>query len=100
MGGSSTRPPALIQATRHLCRRLDEHGRLHRRLPRLGARAAACLDRRHRAGAKATFFFERLLDHFFTEDDVAFMKACGATVVRLPLNYRHFESGRRAVPVP
>jgi len=40
---------------------------------------------------KAAFFFERLLDHFFTEDDVAFMKACGATVVRLPLNYRHFE---------
>lgn len=41
--------------------------------------------------AKAEFFFERLLDHFFTEDDVRFMKACGATVVRLPLNYRHFE---------
>jgi len=46
--------------------------------------------------AKAAFFFERLLDHFFTEDDVAFMKACGATVVRLPLNYRHFE--RDATP--
>ena len=41
---------------------------------------------------KAAFFFERLLDHFFTEDDVAFMKAQGATVVRLPLNYRHFEA--------
>ena len=47
--------------------------------------------------AKAAFFFERLLDHFFTEDDVAFMKACGATVVRLPLNYRHFE--RDATPL-
>src|SRR5262245_62320416 len=46
--------------------------------------------------AKAEFFFERLLDHFFTEDDVRFMKACGATVVRLPLNYRHFE--RDAAP--
>ncbi|MCC7371871.1 MAG: glycoside hydrolase family 5 protein [Chloroflexi bacterium] len=44
--------------------------------------------------AKAEFFFERLLDHFFTEDDVVFMKQCGATVVRLPLNYRHFEQDR------
>jgi aryl-phospho-beta-D-glucosidase BglC (GH1 family) len=41
---------------------------------------------------KATFFFERLLDYFLTEDDIAFMKKLGATVVRLPLNYRHFES--------
>ncbi len=44
-------------------------------------------------GASLThFFFERLLDYFFAEDDIAFLKACGATVVRLPLNYRHFES--------
>jgi hypothetical protein len=41
--------------------------------------------------AKARFFFDRLLDHFLTDDDLAFMKACGATVVRLPFNYRHFE---------
>ena len=34
--------------------------------------------------AKAEFFFERLLDHFLSEDDIAFMKLCGATVVRLP----------------
>jgi endoglucanase len=40
---------------------------------------------------KAQFFFERLLDHFFTEEDVAFIRSLGATVVRLPLNYRHFE---------
>ena len=40
---------------------------------------------------KAHFFFERLLDHFLAEEDIAFMKDCGATVVRLPLNYRHFE---------
>ena len=39
----------------------------------------------------ARFFFERLLDHFLAEDDVAFIRECGATVVRLPLNYRHFE---------
>jgi hypothetical protein len=44
--------------------------------------------------AKAEFFFERLLDHFFSEDDIAFLKQLGATVVRLPLNYRHFEDDR------
>jgi len=40
----------------------------------------------------AHFFFERLLDYLFDEADVAFIKSLGATVVRLPLNYRHFES--------
>jgi aryl-phospho-beta-D-glucosidase BglC (GH1 family) len=41
--------------------------------------------------AKATFFFDRLLTHFFNEDDVIFLRQIGANVVRLPLNYRHFE---------
>jgi endoglucanase len=41
---------------------------------------------------KAQFFFDRLLDHFLTEDDLAFIKSCGANVVRIPLNYRHFEA--------
>jgi len=41
--------------------------------------------------AKAQFFFERLLDYFFNEDDVIFLRKTGASVVRLPLNYRHFE---------
>ena len=41
--------------------------------------------------AKAHFFFERLLDHFFNEDDIVFLRASGVNVVRLPLNYRHFE---------
>jgi endoglucanase len=41
--------------------------------------------------SRAQFFFDRLLDYFLAEDDVRFIKACGATVVRLPLNYRHFE---------
>jgi aryl-phospho-beta-D-glucosidase BglC (GH1 family) len=40
---------------------------------------------------KAQFFFERMLDHFFNEDDVVFLRRVGATVVRIPLNYRHFE---------
>lgn len=42
--------------------------------------------------ARAEFLFDRWLDYFFNEDDIAFLKSCGANVVRLPLNYRHFES--------
>jgi endoglucanase len=41
---------------------------------------------------KANFFFERFLDHFFNEADVRFLAECGLTALRLPLNYRHFES--------
>jgi len=41
--------------------------------------------------SKARFFFDRLLDYFLSEADIAFMKAAGATVVRLSFNYRHFE---------
>jgi endoglucanase len=41
---------------------------------------------------RAEFLFDRWLDHFFGEADIAFLKECGANVVRLPLNYRHFES--------
>ena len=41
--------------------------------------------------AKAEFFFDRLLDYFLAEEDISFIKECGATVVRLPVNYRHFE---------
>jgi endoglucanase len=57
----------------------DEHGLRAMMAERLGP-------------GKAQFFFERWLDYFFAEEDVAFIKSCGATVVRLPLNYRHFES--------
>ncbi|MGD0175109.1 MAG: glycoside hydrolase family 5 protein [Anaerolineales bacterium] len=46
----------------------------------------------HLLGAgRAEFLFDRWLDYFFNKDDVAFLKECGANVVRLPLNYRHFE---------
>jgi endoglucanase len=44
--------------------------------------------------SKAEFLFQRLLDYFFNEGDIKFIKECGATVVRLPLNYRHFEDDR------
>jgi endoglucanase len=41
--------------------------------------------------ARAEFLFDRWLDYFFNADDVVFLKEYGANVVRLPLNYRHFE---------
>jgi len=41
---------------------------------------------------KAHFFFDRLLEHFITETDIAFIKGQGASAVRIPLNYRHFEA--------
>jgi endoglucanase len=41
---------------------------------------------------KAGFFFERFLHYFITEEDLRFVKSLGCNVVRIPLNYRHFES--------
>jgi endoglucanase len=41
---------------------------------------------------KAQFFFDRLLDHMLSEADLQFLKSLGCNTVRLPLNYRHFES--------
>ena len=41
---------------------------------------------------RATFLWERMLDNFLAEPDIASMKELGCTVVRLPFNYRHFES--------
>ncbi|MDH4138296.1 MAG: glycoside hydrolase family 5 protein, partial [Anaerolineae bacterium] len=45
--------------------------------------------------AKARFFFERFLRYFITEDDLRFIKSLGCNVVRIALNYRHFESDER-----
>lgn len=42
--------------------------------------------------SKAELFFGTLADNFFNEEDVEFIKSTGATCVRLPLNYRHFET--------
>ena len=44
---------------------------------------------------KTKFFFDRWLDYFLAEEDIAFIKSCGANVVRLPLNYRHFEQDEK-----
>jgi endoglucanase len=40
---------------------------------------------------KAQFFFDRWLDYFLSDEDFAYIQSTGANVVRLPLNYRHFE---------
>lgn len=41
--------------------------------------------------SKGEYFFEKLLDSFLSEDDIAFIKSVGGTCLRVPLNYRHFE---------
>lgn len=57
----------------------DEHGQRREMAQLLGP-------------GKAQFFFDRWLDYFFTEEDAAYLESLGMTVVRLALNYRHFES--------
>ena len=41
---------------------------------------------------KAKFFFDRLLDSFLATDDILHMANVGANCLRVPVNYRHFES--------
>src|SRR5881296_69956 len=36
-------------------------------------------------------FFDRFLEDFFSEDDAAFIHSLGLNLLRLPVNYRHFE---------
>lgn len=44
---------------------------------------------------RARFFFERFVDHFIREDDLAFIRDLGCNVIRIPFNYRHFECDDR-----
>lgn len=41
--------------------------------------------------SRAEQFFEKLIDNFLQEDDIAFIAETGANCLRIPLNYRHFE---------
>lgn len=41
--------------------------------------------------AKADLFFGKILDNFFEEDDIAFIKETGANCIRIALSYKHFE---------
>ncbi|KAL3455806.1 putative glucanase [Aspergillus heterothallicus] len=38
------------------------------------------------------FFFDRLMEYFFTEEDAQYLKSLGLNCLRLPFNYRHFEN--------
>src|SRR5438445_444647 len=40
-------------------------------------------------------FFDRFLEYFFTHADAAFVRSLGLNLVRLPINYRHFEDDMR-----
>ncbi|XID92607.1 glycoside hydrolase family 5 protein [Paenibacillaceae bacterium WGS1546] len=40
---------------------------------------------------RAAYFFERLLSYMFSEQDAEFLGEQGFNVVRIPLNYHHFE---------
>jgi endoglucanase len=44
---------------------------------------------------KARFFFERFLHYFIQKEDLSFLKNLGCNVIRIPLNYRHFEEDDR-----
>ncbi|MEV6863004.1 cellulase family glycosylhydrolase [Streptosporangium subroseum] len=44
---------------------------------------------------RAAFFFDRLLTSFFGPEDAALLSAMGVNCVRIPVNYRHFESDDR-----
>jgi aryl-phospho-beta-D-glucosidase BglC (GH1 family) len=41
---------------------------------------------------KYDHFFDRFLEYFFTEKDAAFFASLGLNAIRIPVNYRHFES--------
>lgn len=41
---------------------------------------------------KYDYFFDRFLFYFLGEKDIAFMKEIGVNCIRIPFNYRHFES--------
>ena len=44
---------------------------------------------------KQAFFFDRFLEHFFTAADAAYIRSLRLNLVRLPVNYRHFEDDDR-----
>ncbi len=48
---------------------------------------------------RARFFFDRFLYYFFTEQDARFVKSLGLNLIRLPINYRHFEDDSRPFEV-
>jgi endoglucanase len=43
----------------------------------------------------ARLFFDTFLEYFFTADDARLIKQLGLNLVRIPINYRHFEDDRQ-----
>ncbi|CDZ97041.1 endoglucanase family 5 glycoside hydrolase [Phaffia rhodozyma] len=41
---------------------------------------------------KYEYFFDKFLENFFTEKDAEFFASLGLNTIRIPFNYRHFES--------
>lgn len=48
---------------------------------------------------RAELFFDRLLTSFFTEQDAALLAGMGMNCVRIPVNYRHWESDDRPMEI-
>ncbi len=48
--------------------------------------------RRVLGNEKYELFFDRFLEYFFGADDARFLASIGFNLLRLPINYRHFES--------
>ena len=44
---------------------------------------------------RAAFFFERYLHYFIQPEDLRFIKELGCNLIRIPLNYHHFEDDDR-----
>jgi endoglucanase len=44
---------------------------------------------------KYDLFFDRFLEYFFGPDDAKFIQSLGLNLLRLPINYRHFEDDMR-----
>lgn len=44
---------------------------------------------------RTRFFFDRFLEHFFTDADAEFIASLGLNLVRIPLHYRHLEDDAR-----
>ncbi|GAA4194668.1 hypothetical protein GCM10022288_30390 [Gryllotalpicola kribbensis] len=48
---------------------------------------------------RAARFFERLLTAFYGEADATFLGSLGMTLIRIPVNYHHFESDDRPLEI-
>ena len=86
-------------ATRGGTGRLDEHGELHHRLSRPTSRPCARPYARCWARSGPQLFFERLLPPSSPTQDAALLAGLGMNCVRIPVNYRHFESDDRPFEV-